>query len=92
MSVPKLPKGPENDWTYEPMSAPSGEPQDARRKLFDVCVTRVIGSVYELSGGFDAREAAFLLIAREQMDGEYSFPGEDGETITVTVSTKEAHA
>lgn len=57
-------------------------------KLFDVVVTRTVGSVF--SGGSQSpRVAAFTMVAMEDMDGNFSFPDEDGRKVTVTVSTEE---
>lgn len=53
--------------------------------LFNVVFKQVIGTVFEGGEERNAREAAFLLIARSNLFGSFEFPTEDGGTEVITV-------
>lgn len=57
--------------------------------LFAVVVERVVGEVRQGDGDLTPREAAFLLIARDDSTGTYRFPNEDGTTAIVDVGMED---
>lgn len=71
----------------------SAEDEYGPRKLFDVTCT--IGSVYEGQGDVTPYQAAFLLIARHDAEGQFRFPNDGpGETIVTVerIGTEPAEA
>jgi hypothetical protein len=55
---------------------------------FDVTIKSVIGRVEFGSGDKSPYAAAFNVIAESQMQGEFEFPGADGDRVVVTVLRK----
>jgi hypothetical protein len=80
---------PQNDSSYlneykEALAPAEQEAADA--VLFSVTVKRVVGTVYA-GGDKDPTIAAFEIIAKAGMDGEYSFPINEEYAQVVTVQT-----
>jgi len=86
--------------THKPFPEPLSEPvsyteqvyqEEHRHKLFDV--TQVVGSVYS-GGTSDPLVAAMIVIGEALSDlgvapkGTFSFPTEDGLSVTVTIDTR----